>query len=449
MESNLESELDLSEYINEKKITINISIEKITFFPGEELKGFLYIKGKPVLTNPLLLYALVSVNITQIYYYEYDLESKLETEEGQEKLSIKIPFIDKIREQEKKILYSTTFNYSQYLGSNLMNGIQLPFSLFIPNNLDPSFYYKNSYIRHILTVDFFGLESKNSLGLVIKNPRYFSLENQSLKEPLTVFKDISKTKMLFFSQGKIAIYITSISNSYKYGSKIPLKINIDASELDLNLIGLQIRFDRYINYNDKENKNIPRKSITNNLFCKNINFEEKKMNYKFELEIEPPSDDFCIDPNLLYSVVEGNYVKLNFPKVDLFPFVSGGLIDCLYAVNIKLCFDSLVTTNETINIPIELYLDDGNNENIINNDKNFQNINEIKDNEDKNPYNEIFKDEDIKDNLNINYVEKENNVISEENNKEKSNEFEVIEQEDFIKAMENTNKGKLNSRTSK
>ena len=447
MESNPEPDFELSEYINEKKISINISIEKITFFPGEELKGFLYIKGKPILTNPLFLYALVSVSITQIYYYEYDLESKLETDEGQEKLKIKLPFIDKIREQEKQILYSTTFNYSQYLGSNLMDGIQLPFSLFIPNNLDPSLYYQNSYIRHILTVDFFGLESKNSIGLVIKNPRYFNLENQSLKEPLTVFKDISKTKMLFFSQGKIAIYITSISNSFKYGSKIPLKINIDASELDLNLIGIQIRFDRYINYNDKENKNIPRKNITNNLFFKNINFEEKKNNYKFEIEIEPPSDDFCIDPNLLYTFVEGNYVKLNFPKVDLLPFVSGGLIDCLYVVNVKLCFDSMVTTNETINIPIELYLDDGKNENIINEEQNIQNINEVKDNEVKNPYNEIFKDEDIKDNLNINYVEKENNVSSGENHKDNSNGFEVIEQEDFIKAMDISNKDNLNNKS--
>ena len=138
-----------------------------------------------------------------------------------------------------------------------MDGIQLPFSLFIPTNLDPSLYYQNSYIRHILTFDFVGLESKNSIGLVIKNPRYFNLENKSLKEPMTVFKDITKTKMLLFNKGKIAIYITSESNSYKYDSKIPLKINIDASELDLNLIGIQIRFDRYINYNEKENKNMP------------------------------------------------------------------------------------------------------------------------------------------------------------------------------------------------
>ena len=314
-----------------------------------------------------------------------------------------------------------------------MDGIQLPFSLFIPTNLDPSLYYQNSYIRHILTFDFMGLESKNSIGLVIKNPRYFNLENQSLKEPLTVFKDITKTKMLFFNKGKIAIYITSESNSYKYGSKIPLKINIDASELDLNLIGIQIRFDRYINYNEKENKNMPRKNITNNLFCKNFNFTEKKINYKYELDIEPPSDDFCIDPKLLYSVVEGNYVKLNFPKVDLLPFVSGGLIDCLYVINVKMFFDSMVTTNETINIPIELYTDDGKNEK-INNIQNIQNQNEVKD-----PYNDIIKDEEIKNNININSIEKE-----KENNNGKYNGFEVIETEDFIKSLDNSNKNKIN-----
>ena len=198
MEENLEEE-DFIEFVNEKKISINISIEKIIFFPGEEIKGFIYIKGKPILTNPLLLYSLVSVSLTQIYYYEYDLESKIETDEGQEKLKIKLPFIDKIREKEKQILYSTVFNYNQFLGFNIMNGLQLPFQLVLPQNLDPSFYYQNSYIRHILTFDFLGLESKNSIGLVIKNPRYFSLENQSLKEPLSVFKDMTKTKMIFFN----------------------------------------------------------------------------------------------------------------------------------------------------------------------------------------------------------------------------------------------------------
>ena len=170
-------------------------MEKMIFFPGEEVKGFLYIKGKDTLTNPLFLYALVNVTLSQIYFYEYELESKIETDTGEEKLKIKIPFVDKINEKENQIVYSTTFNYSQYLGSNLMNGIQIPFQLFLPQNLDPSFNYQNSYIRHILTFDFLGLESKNSIGLVIKNPRYFSKENKSLKEPLSVFKDITKRKI--------------------------------------------------------------------------------------------------------------------------------------------------------------------------------------------------------------------------------------------------------------
>ena len=430
---------------NEKKISINISIEKITFFPGEEVKGFIYIKGKPILTNPLLLYSLVSVSLTQIYYYEYDLESKIETDEGQEKLKIKVPFIDKIREKEKQILYSTVFNYNQFLGFNIMNGLQLPFQLNLPNNLDPTFYYQKSYIRHILTFDFLGLESKNSIGLVIKNPRYFSLQNQSLKEPLSVFKDMTKTKMLFFNQGKIATYITSKSNSYKYGEKISINITIDASELNLNLIGIQIRFDRYINYNEKENKNNTRKNISNNLFCKNINFNKKQNNYKYDIDIALPTNDFCIDPNLLYSIVEGNYIKLNFPKVDLLPFCTGGLIDCLYCINIKLCFDSYTTTNETINIPIELYLDDEKNkeENFIQIKEVNQQIKEI-----KNPYNDIFKD-DIDNNLNINSIEEENNKINEQSKNIKNcNGFEVIEQEDFVKAMNGNTKNTIIDKSS-
>ena len=422
MEINSKNEFNLRDYIDEKKI---ILVETIIYFPGDEIKGFLYIKGKETLTNPLFIYSLVKVTIYQIYYYEYDIETKIESNSGEEKLKIKIPFMDKVKESENQIVYSTMFNFSQFLGHNLMDGIKLPFLIKLPNNLEPTFCFKNSYIRHILTFDFYEFESKNSIGFIVKNPRYFSLENKSLKEPLTVFKDISKNKLIFFSQGKIAIYITSKSNSFKYGDQIPLDIIIDASELDVNLIGIQIKMDRYIQFNNKNDKNSIKEFFSHNLFFKDIKFLEKKNNYKYNIIITPKNNDFCYDPDVFYSIIEANYLKLNFPEVDLFPFCSGGLINCLYLINVKLNFDSMITTDETISIPIELF---------FNSDNNVSNNNEIKI---YNPYNEIFKDKEGEDNINENL-----NINSINNNRIKEKDgFEVIEQEDFIKAL-NTNNSK-------
>ena len=415
------NEFDIKEFICEKKLSINISVEKIIYFPGEEIKGFVYIQGKGTLANPLFIYSLVKVSISHIYYYEYDVETKIESDLGEEKFKLKIPFVDKVKEKETQIIYSTMFNYSQYLGTNLIDGLKLPFQIILPNNIEPTFYFKNSYIRHILTFDFYEYESKTSIGFIIKNPRFFSLENKSLKEPLTVFKDMTKSKFIFFSQGKIAVYITSKSNSYKYGDKIPLEITIDSSELNINLIGIQVKFDRYIQFNNKNDKNSIKEFFTHNLFCKEIKFEEKKNNYKYNVVIVPKNDDYCFEPDIFYSIIEANYLKLNFPEIDLFPFCSGGLINCLYLINVKLYFDSLATTDETISIPIELYFD---------NNKNDINKNEIILN---NPYNEIFKEDDINENLNINSIN--NNRIKEKDG------FEVIEQEDFIKAL-NTNNSK-------
>ena len=415
------NEFDIKEFICEKKLSINISVEKIIYFPGEEIKGFVYIQGKGTLANPLFIYSLVKVSISQIYYYEYDVETKIESDLGEEKFKLKIPFVDKVKEKETQIIYSTMFNYSQYLGTNLIDGLKLPFQIILPNNIEPTFYFKNSYIRHILTFDFYEYESKTSIGFIIKNRRFFSLENKSLKEPLTVFKDMTKSKFIFFSQGKIAVYITSKSNSYKYGDKIPLEITIDSSELNINLIGIQVKFDRYIQFNNKNDKNSIKEFFTHNLFCKEIKFKEKKNNYKYNIVIVPKNDDYCYEPDIFYSIIEANYLKLNFPEIDLFPFCSGGLINCLYLINVKLYFDSLATTDETISIPIELYFD---------NNKNDINKNEIILN---NPYNEIFKEDDINENLNINSIN--NNKIKEKDG------FEVIEQEDFIKAL-NTNNSK-------
>ena len=421
MEITNNNEFDIKEFICEKKLSINISVEKIIYFPGDEIKGFVYIQGKGTLTNPLFIYSLVKVSISQIYYYEYDVETKIESDLGEEKFKLKIPFVDKVKEKETQIIYSTMFNYSQYLGTNLIDGLKLPFQIILPNNIEPTFYFKNSYIRHILTFDFYEYESKTSIGFITKNPRFFSLENKSLKEPLTVFKDMTKSKFIFFSQGKIAVYITSKSNSYKYGDKIPLEITIDSSELNINLIGIQVKFDRYIQFNNKNDKNSIKEFFTHNLFCKEVKFEEKKNNYKYNIIISPKNDDYCFEPDIFYSIIEANYLKLNFPEIDLFPFCSGGLINCLYLINVKLYFDSLATTDETISIPIELYFD---------NNKNDINKNEIILN---NPYNEIFKEDDINENLNINSIN--NNRIKEKDG------FEVIEQEDFIKAL-NTNNSK-------
>ena len=103
MEININNEFNLKEFICEKKLSINISVEKIIYFPGEEIKGFVYIRGKGTLTNPLFIYSLVKVNIFQIYYYEYEVGTKIESDLGEEKLKIKIPFMEKVKQLEKHI----------------------------------------------------------------------------------------------------------------------------------------------------------------------------------------------------------------------------------------------------------------------------------------------------------------------------------------------------------
>ena len=65
------------------------------------------------------------------------------------------------------------------------------------------------------------------------------------------------------------------------------------------------------------------------------------------------------------------YSKSNLPNVDLLPFCSGesnvdllqfctgGLIDCRYAINVKLYIKDNPHINKTI--PIELYMDENKN----------------------------------------------------------------------------------------
>ena len=141
---------------------------------------------------------------------------------------------------------------------------------------------------------------------------------------------------------------------------------------------------------------------------------------------------------------------MDYPNVNLFPFSTGGLIDCLYVINVKLCFDSMATTDETISVPIELYLDNNQNKDNEINNNNINDNNQIKNI--PNPYKDIFKDDDdLNDNLNINHIEENNNKINNNINKDRQKNcdgFEVIEHEDFINAM-NTSAKKLNESSNK
>ena len=81
----------------------------------------------------------------------------------------------------------------------------------------------------------------------------------------------------------------------------------------------------------------------------------------------------------------------------------------------------MATTDETISIPLELYF---NNNNSIDNNENKINI--------SNPYNNINKDDDINENLNI-------DKINNNSDKKEEHGFEVIENEDFINALNSKN----------
>lgn len=379
-------------------VSLSVALNKPSYFPGEEMTGYLYLKANPSINNPLFLNALANVTILQIYSYEYEPQTIFDQIDST---------ISSNKEYEEHIIYSTTFNFHDYLGKNLVNGLQIPFTIFLPDIIEPSFYYKKSFIKHILNFDFAGFNCKNSIGLLIKNPRYFNEANKNLKEPLKILRDIIKTKMFFINQGKIAIYIFSKSNSYLYGTAIPLEIKIDASELDLFIQEINVNFDRIINFNDKQNKNNIKFTIKKNLFNQLFKVNQQNKNFSLNLIIPSPTDDFVADPKLIYDLVEANYRDINYiPSVDILPFCIGGIINCLYVINVKINFDSTMTSNEEFIIPIEFYLD--NNNGVIN----VENKNKEK-----------------------NIIEKNN--IEKKVNEENNHGFEIIDDKDFMKSIEN------------
>ena len=52
-----------------------------------------------------------------------------------------------VREDSDVLAQETSFNY--FSGANILLGVKIPFSILIPLEIQPTFYYKRNFIRSI------------------------------------------------------------------------------------------------------------------------------------------------------------------------------------------------------------------------------------------------------------------------------------------------------------
>ena len=110
-----------------------IKLEKICHFPGENINGTIFLKGKQGLKETLLNNPTSKIIISQKQCY-YDDEDPGQT--------------------IKNNIYEKNIFFKTFVGANLLNTVK-PFSIKLPNSAIPSYSFKRGhYIKHKLLVEF-------------------------------------------------------------------------------------------------------------------------------------------------------------------------------------------------------------------------------------------------------------------------------------------------------
>ena len=168
-------------------------------------------------------------------------------------------------------------------------------------------------------------------------------------------KEIQKHKLMF-SKGKFAAVLKLAKNVFTYDENIPFELEIDRSQLDMDIKSVEIYLLRIENKNYKNDRSKVRNSSSRKISEKQINLIKGQPKYLINDNIQfPILADF--NPIQIYkyldSLPEINEKITN--KIHLAPSCMGGLLSVDYFLIIEFNIDSILTTDEKIKMKIDFY----------------------------------------------------------------------------------------------
>lgn len=342
-------------YNSENYVSLTINTNKKCYSQGEYINGTLYLQGKPGLIQTQLIDPLAIATLTEFQHYTY--EEDYGEDDHRE-----------MDESDEKIIFQIRLDFSNYRGANLMNGVQIPFSVQITNCYPTCYFDSKTYIRHYFTIEFPSIQSKKTIFIVIKNHPNFTLENLLYKSPAIEIKEIEKHKLMF-SKGKFAATLKLAKNIFAYDENIPFELEIDCTQLDMKIKSIEIDLLRIENKNYKNNPKKARDSSSRRISSKKINLIKGQPKYLIQDNIQfPLLADF--NPLQIYKQLD------NMPQIDekitkkihLAPSCIGGLLSIEYFLRIEFNIDSVLSTDEKMRMQIDFYtpFDTQQNQNVFN-----------------------------------------------------------------------------------
>ena len=413
-------------YNSEIYTSIKIKLNKICYYPSEFITGQITLSSGPRIETH---FSDPSINftITQFQKYKYGEDSF-------------------ISQNDDVLIKSIYFN--EYTGANLSANLNIPFSIQLPENIAPTCLIRSTdYCKHYLTVNIPSIQAKKTLIIIIKNNKNFLNENKLTKSPTTTFLEKRK-KSFLVNKGRIAGFLKIPKNSFNFNEEIPLEITLDCSEFDLKVQGIKISIIRKIKVFDQKQSHVLAREFCT-VSSKQHLFNENQECYVINESIKflNSSENKSVYPPAVYQLIEQQNQNDLINKIHnytLCPVTKEGRIHIGYYLNVKILIDTLLTFDESLEIPINFYsLPEG--ENVI-----YQNKN--KNNSDDNNLNHISEVNDnsispISDsksnftdtNVNGDYSSQPIQRNEDKNDLNKINDvdFEIIDQNDFYDILTN------------
>ena len=408
-------------YNYDSQVSFIISLTKISYSKGETVTGTMFLKTKPYLQETILYNPQASISFIEFQH------------SGEQETDFDIygsPSNNKLSKQEK-IYFTYPLNLFAYNGANLYAGVNINFFVNLPKECSSScFIDNNTYIKHFILIDFPTIRAKKSEAIIIKNTKYYTLENKLYKTPIISKLETSKHKYAVFNMGEIKATMTLSKNSFKYNETIYFIVEIDASKLTIEINGIKVSL--IVNLKTRESNNSKDININKSIeiITKNIKVKKGEKRYYIDEFIKMPDNSY--NPENLYKKYDG-LKKLKFNnETFLYQPCYSDIINIQYSIRSMIEINSLFSTNEFMEIPIDFYADENinNNENKnVNIKNNNNNNNNLENDDDELPsLEEIIKGDNQKKvenkiddngNFNINYVDNINNYY---NNNDKGNE---------------------------
>ena len=409
------------------KPKMEIVLKNNIYFPGEIIKGHLYLKSGNYLNKGVIIYTIYGQEkITQNNKYKIECNNST------------------------KIFYSS-LQYPGLIKYSILKGITIPFQIDLPSYILPSFEFSvitnnnnnYGYIKNYLQIEIPELNLVKQKFIIIRRPMI------KFNSPLSFQNEINSKIFGLFNKGSPILKTSFDKNFYFFNEEIIIKINFNNNNSKFYIKFIRIKLIRNVVYKLKENiddSKINDLIFSDELFCKNININEK-------MDINDINKDIIFEEKIKIKEPENVFNKHSVDYLNLglrdksnlilfLPSFDSSLFKCEYIINIEGIYDTLFPIdNLIINMPISVYhrIENSNNEdnefNLFNSNINLNEENKEKEENNENEdglipkpgfnkkENNNQKDKHIK-NYNINRSAKKNIIEEEEEVKTYRNDKE-------------------------